>query len=54
MPARGTAAYAQALAKIVRGFRRDVEDARNFLASGMADPDRLRTLVERNPRRARY
>jgi hypothetical protein len=37
--------YAQILSKIVRGFRRDVEDARHFVRSDMVDPDRLRALV---------
>ena len=30
--------YAQVLSKVVRGFERDVEDARQFLRSGMVDP----------------
>jgi len=44
--------YAQALAKIVRGFRRDVEDARQFIQSGMVEPDRLRSLVAQIPESA--
>ena len=41
--------YAQTLSKVVRGFRRDVEDAGHFISSGMVDPDRLRALVEQIP-----
>lgn len=41
--------YAQVLAKIVRGFERDVSDARAFVRSGMVDPMRLRALVEAIP-----
>jgi hypothetical protein len=41
--------YAQILAKIVRGFRRDVEDAHRFLESGMVDPEKLRALVHEIP-----
>ena len=41
--------YVQALAKIVRGFRQDREDARHFLASGMVDAVTLRSLVARIP-----
>ena len=37
--------YAQILSKIVRGFRRDVEDARAFVQNGMVDPVELRSLV---------
>ena len=43
--------YAQVLSKIVRGFERDLEDARNFVASGMVSPERLRALVEKIPER---
>ena len=39
--------YAQILAKIVRGFARDLDDADHFVRSGWVDPDRLRELVER-------
>jgi hypothetical protein len=48
--------YAQVLAKIVRGFGRDLDDARNFVSSGLVDPARLRQLVERipEPAYARY
>lgn len=41
--------YTQVLAKVVRGFGRDVEDAGHFLRSGMVEPGRLRTLVAQIP-----
>jgi hypothetical protein len=41
--------YEQAFSKIVRGFDRDLEDARAFVASGMVDPFGLRDLVHRIP-----
>lgn len=41
--------YAQLLSKIVRGFRKDVLDARHLLESGMVDPDRFRGLVREIP-----
>lgn len=44
--------YAQVLSKIVRGFARDVEDARHFLSSGMVDTDRFRALVQGIPESA--
>jgi hypothetical protein len=44
--------YAQLLSKVVRGFVRDLEDARAFVASGMVRPERLRDLVEKIPQRA--
>ena len=37
--------YAQMLSKVVRGFRQDLLDARNFLSSGMVDPVHFRSLV---------
>lgn len=37
--------YAQLLSKIVRGFRKDLLDADDFLSSGMVDPARFRDLV---------
>src|SRR3990172_174596 len=37
--------YAQLLSKVVRGFQRDLEDAREFVSSGMVDPARLLALV---------
>ena len=41
--------YAQLLSKVVRGFRRDLLDARWFIDSGMVDADRFRTLVQQIP-----
>ena len=41
--------YAQLLSKIVRGFARDLTDAKAFVASGMVEPDRFRKLVEGIP-----
>lgn len=41
--------YAQLLSKVVRGFRRDLEDARNFIATGLVDPERFRSLVRGIP-----
>lgn len=41
--------YAQLLSKIVRGFQRDLDDARKFVSSGMVDPARLLDLVEAVP-----
>ena len=41
--------YAQLLSKIVRGFQRDLDDARKFVSSGMVDPARLLALVEAIP-----
>ncbi len=41
--------YAQLLSKVVRGFQRDLEDARKFVSSGMVDPARLLTLVKAIP-----
>ena len=38
--------YAQLLSKIVRGFARDLTDARAFVTTGMVDPDRFKKLVE--------
>ena len=40
---------AQLLSKVVRGFRRDLEDARQFIASGMVDAGQFRTLVREIP-----
>lgn len=37
--------YAQLLSKVVRGFRKDLQDAERFVASGMVDPERFRELV---------
>lgn len=44
--------YAQVLAKIVRGFGRDILDAEAFLASRWVDQEQLRTLVREIPEAA--
>jgi hypothetical protein len=44
--------YAQVFSKVVRGFRRDVEDASQFVRSGMVDPAVLRSLVDGIPESA--
>lgn len=41
--------YAQVLSKIVRGFQRDLDDARNFIRSGMVEPSKLQSLVRAIP-----
>ena len=41
--------YAQLLSKVVRGFRRDLQDAERFVDSGMVDAERFRTLVHEIP-----
>lgn len=41
--------YAQVLSKVVRGFERDMDDACQFVRSGMVDPQRLRDLVDGIP-----
>jgi Nucleotidyltransferase of unknown function (DUF6036) len=41
--------YAQVLSKLVRGFARDVDDARHFVQSGMVSLAELSALVERIP-----
>ena len=41
--------YAQLLSKVVRGFKRDLDDAHQFVRSGMVDPATLRSLVARIP-----
>lgn len=41
--------YAQLLSKVVRGFQRDLEDARYFVSRGMVDPERFRSLVAAIP-----
>jgi hypothetical protein len=43
---------AQLLSKLVRGFNRDLQDARMFLESGMVDLERFRSLVDAIPRAA--
>ena len=37
--------YAQLLSKLVRGFRKDLEDAESFLSQGLVDAERFRSLV---------
>lgn len=44
--------YAQLLSKVVRGFARDLEDARSLLRSGLVDAQRFRSLVAAIPDRA--
>jgi hypothetical protein len=48
--------YAQLLSKVVRGFQRDLEDARKFIESGMVDVTKFRSLVAAIPdsRYAKY
>lgn len=41
--------YAQLFSKVVRGFQRDLDDARMFLSSGTVDPVRFRALVAKIP-----
>jgi hypothetical protein len=44
--------YAQVLSKIVRGFQRDLDDARAFIHSKMVDPGKLSSLVSAIPESA--
>jgi len=44
--------YAQLLSKVVRGFQRDLDDARRFVSSGMVDPTRFVELVKAIPDRS--
>lgn len=44
--------YAQLLSKVVRGFHRDMLDAGKFIASGMVDAGKFRSLVRGIPDRA--
>lgn len=44
--------YAQVLSKVVRGFERDMDDARQFVRSGMVEPRKLRELVAEIPEEA--
>ena len=44
--------YSQLLSKVVRGFERDLEDARHFIAAGLVDAVRFRELVDRIPESA--
>ena len=41
--------YSQVLSKVVRGFRRDLQDARRFIDTGLVDAVRFRTLVDAIP-----
>lgn len=41
--------YAQLLSKVVRGFQRDMDDAREFIKSGMVDGEKFRSLVRGIP-----
>lgn len=41
--------YAQLLSKVVRGFQRDLNDAREFMRSGLVDPEVFRSLVAAIP-----
>jgi len=41
--------YAQLLSKVVRGFKRDLDDAGEFVRRGMVDPRRFRKLVDTIP-----
>lgn len=44
--------YAQLLSKIVRGFRKDMQDAESFIRSGLVDPERFGSLVDDIPEEA--
>lgn len=44
--------YAQLLSKVVRGFQRDIDDAREFIRSELVNPGRFRSLVEALPNSA--
>lgn len=44
--------YSQTFSKVVRGFRRDLEDARHFIAGGLVDADRFRALAAAVPESA--
>ena len=41
--------YAQVFSKVVRGFERDLDDAGQFVGSGMVEPERFRSLVSAVP-----
>ena len=41
--------YAQLLSKVVRGFQRDLDDARAFVSQGIVDPRRFQDLVAAIP-----
>ena len=44
--------YSQLLSKVVRGFRRDLEDAHHFIDGELVDADRFRELVDAIPESA--
>ena len=44
--------YSQLLSKIVRGFNRDMQDAKSLISSGMVDKRRFRKLVDAIPNAA--
>ncbi len=44
--------YAQLLSKLVRGFRKDLEDAERFLSDGLVDAKRFLSLVNDIPEAA--
>ncbi len=44
--------HAQLLSKIVRGFRKDMQDADSFITSGLVDPERFHSLVHGIPEAA--
>ena len=44
--------YSQLLSKVVRGFERDLEDARHFIAAGLVDAVRFRELADGIPESA--
>lgn len=41
--------YAQLFSKVVRGFQRDIEDAKGFVQSGIVEPGKFRSLVAAIP-----
>lgn len=41
--------YSQLFSKVVRGFERDLEDARKFVNSGTVDPIQFRKLIAKIP-----
>jgi hypothetical protein len=41
--------YAQVLSKVVRGFERDIDDARQFIRAGLVDAETFVELVEQIP-----
>lgn len=48
--------YAQVFSKIVRGFKRDLEDSHHYFVIGMVEAGKLRSLIQSIPQRtfARY